>query len=124
VHLHSPLDEHTPPATRVLPNITMADLRDELMRRRGGGGGGRIVASPSSATVKGTATSRAATSREILNLLRLHEKHLRRMSCANPSSPATFGECKVLVPHLRMVVWLRNFRPHLSEKYDGTINPT
>jgi hypothetical protein len=41
VHLHSPLDEHTPPATRVLPNITMADLRDELMRRRRGGEGGR-----------------------------------------------------------------------------------
>jgi hypothetical protein len=23
-----------------------------------------------------------------------------------------------------MVVWLRKFWPHLSEKYDGTVNPT
>jgi hypothetical protein len=29
-----------------------------------------------------------------------------------------------LVPHLRMVVWLRKFWPHLSEKYVGTVNPT
>ena len=28
-----------------------------------------------------------------------------------------------LAPHLRMVVWPRKFRPHLSEKYDGTVNP-
>jgi hypothetical protein len=28
-----------------------------------------------------------------------------------------------LAPHLRMVVWSRKFRPHLSEKYDGTVNP-
>jgi hypothetical protein len=30
----------------------------------------------------------------------------------------------VLAPHLQMVVWLRKFRPHMSEKYDGTVNPT
>jgi hypothetical protein len=29
-----------------------------------------------------------------------------------------------LAPHLRMVVWPRKFRPHLPEKYDGTVNPT
>jgi hypothetical protein len=44
--------------------------------------GARIVTSPLSATVKGVATSRAATSREILNLLRRHERHPRRMLCA------------------------------------------
>jgi hypothetical protein len=27
-----------------------------------------------------------------------------------------------LAPHLRMVVWPHKFRPHLSEKYDGTVN--
>jgi hypothetical protein len=27
-----------------------------------------------------------------------------------------------LAPHLRMVVWPRKFRPHLPEKYDGTVN--
>jgi hypothetical protein len=29
-----------------------------------------------------------------------------------------------LAPHLRMIVWPRKFRPHLPEKYDGTVNPT
>jgi hypothetical protein len=28
-----------------------------------------------------------------------------------------------LAPHLRMVVWLRVFQPHLSEKYNRTIYP-
>jgi hypothetical protein len=28
-----------------------------------------------------------------------------------------------LAPHLRMVIWPRKFRPHLSKKYDGTVNP-
>jgi hypothetical protein len=28
-----------------------------------------------------------------------------------------------LAPHLRMVVWLPKFRPHLPEKYDGVVNP-
>jgi hypothetical protein len=41
----------------------------------------RIVASPLSATVKGAATLRAATLREILNLLRRHERHPRRVLC-------------------------------------------
>jgi hypothetical protein len=29
-----------------------------------------------------------------------------------------------LAPHLRMVVWRPKFQPHLSEKYDRTVNPT
>jgi hypothetical protein len=28
-----------------------------------------------------------------------------------------------LAPHLRMVVWSFKFRPHLPEKYNGTVNP-
>jgi hypothetical protein len=28
-----------------------------------------------------------------------------------------------LAPHLCMLVWPRMFRPHLPEKYDGTVNP-
>jgi hypothetical protein len=31
--------------------------------------------------------------------------------------------CIALAPHLWMVVWLRKFRPHMLEKYDGTVNP-
>jgi hypothetical protein len=30
----------------------------------------------------------------------------------------------VLVPHLQMVVWLHKFWLHLSENYDGMVNPT
>jgi hypothetical protein len=28
-----------------------------------------------------------------------------------------------LAPHLRMVIWLHKFQPHLLEKYDWTVNP-
>jgi hypothetical protein len=31
--------------------------------------------------------------------------------------------CMALAPHLRMMVWPPKFRPHLPEKYDGTVNP-
>jgi hypothetical protein len=41
----------------------------------------RIVASPLSDIVKGATTSRAATSSEILNLLRQHKRHPRRVLC-------------------------------------------
>jgi hypothetical protein len=30
----------------------------------------------------------------------------------------------VLAPHLQMVVWLHKFWLHLSENYDGMVNPT
>jgi hypothetical protein len=40
-----------------------------------------------------------------------------------PSSPGATSGCMALAPHLRMVVWLHKFRPHLPEKYDGTVNP-
>jgi hypothetical protein len=33
------------------------------------------------------------------------------------------GGWMALAPHLRMVVWPCMFRPHLPEKYDGTVNP-
>ena len=32
--------------------------------------------------------------------------------------------CATLVDHLRTVTWPPKFRPHLSEKYDGTSNPS
>jgi hypothetical protein len=33
------------------------------------------------------------------------------------------GGCMALAPYLGMVVWPRKFRPHLLEKYDGSVNP-
>jgi hypothetical protein len=41
-----------------------------------------------------------------------------------PASPGSGGGYMALAPHIWMVVWPRKFRPHLLEKYDGTINPT
>jgi hypothetical protein len=41
----------------------------------------------------------------------------------SPSSPAASAGCMTLAPHLRIVVWPRKFRPHLPEKYEGTVNP-
>jgi hypothetical protein len=42
----------------------------------------------------------------------------------SPLAPWEFrGGCMALVPHLHMVVWPPKFRPHLSEKYDGMVNP-
>jgi hypothetical protein len=82
-HSRSPSAARTPPSARVphqtcvLPSIATADLGDELIRCRRG----RIVASPSRATVKGAAISRAATSSEILTLLCQHERRLRRVLC-------------------------------------------
>jgi hypothetical protein len=39
-----------------------------------------------------------------------------------PSSPGLLGGCMELAAHLHMVVWPHKFRPHLPEKYDGTVN--
>jgi hypothetical protein len=48
-----------------------------------------------------------------------------RWTCTSPPwLPESFGGCMALAPHLRMVVWPPMFRPHLLEKYDGTVNPT
>jgi hypothetical protein len=49
-------------------------------------------------------------------------------TCASPPwLPGSFGGgggCMALAPHLHIVVWPPKFRPHLPEKYDGTVNPT
>jgi hypothetical protein len=93
-HSHSPSTARAPPSTRVprqtcvLLSITTADLCDELIHRHRGG---RIVTSPSSATVRGVATSRAATSSDILNLLRQHEWRMRRMLCASLALQQALG---------------------------------
>jgi hypothetical protein len=83
-----------------------------------------MVESPSSASARGVEISRAAILKKILTLtrhrIRVHP-HVRHI----PLAPRELrgGGCMVLAPHLWMVVWLRKFRPHLPEKYDGTVNP-
>ena len=39
-------------------------------------------------------------------------------------TPVAGVGCAALADHLRAVAWLAKFRPHLPEKYDGTINPS
>jgi hypothetical protein len=44
----------------------------------------------------------------------------------SPLTPREFwggGGVRGVAPHLRMVVWLHKFQPHLPEKYDGMVNP-
>jgi hypothetical protein len=56
----------------------------------------------------------------------MHQRlHVQLHMHLSPWLPGSFqgGGCMVLAPHLRMVVGPPKFRPHLPEKYDGTINP-
>jgi hypothetical protein len=42
-----------------------------------------------------------------------------------PTPPVGSGcGCMALAPNFHMVLWPCKFRPHLSEKYDGSVNPT
>jgi hypothetical protein len=84
---------------------------------------GRTVAPPSSATVRGVETSRLATLRETSTCMHQWVRAKLHMRLS-PLAPRKFqGGCMALAPHLRMVVWPPKFRPHLPEKYDGTVNP-
>jgi hypothetical protein len=46
-----------------------------------------------------------------------------RQAARTPTSPGFGSDYMALAPHLCMVVWPRKFRPHLLEKYDGSVNP-
>jgi hypothetical protein len=104
-----------------MASYVTADLRAEINRRHGGEDGRVTI-------------ERQRERRQDIkgcNLEKDFDSHtsLRRSPSAceayPPSSPGVTGGggCMALAPHLRMVVWLRKFRPHLSEKYDGTVNP-
>jgi hypothetical protein len=79
---------HAPPWLRVHRHLLMCLIRCAYCRAlrwptsatsSSTAAGARIVTSPLSATVKGAATSRVATSREILNLLRWYKRHPRHV---------------------------------------------
>jgi hypothetical protein len=80
-----------------------------------------IAASPSSASVSGATTSRVVISRGSLIVALVREAPAVH-AVRPPSSPGLSGGCMALAPHIHVVVWPRKFRPHLSEKYDGTVN--
>jgi hypothetical protein len=84
----------------------------------------KMAESPSSADARGVGILRAAILKKISTLKRRHvgaHPHVRRI----PLAPRKLrgGGGMALAPHLWMVVWPRKFRPHLPEKYDGTVNP-
>jgi hypothetical protein len=139
-HSHTPAAHalsvaHAPPVKRAPPvgpdacqtmwhrtpmaSYATADLRAEINRRRGGEDG-RV-----------TIERRRERRQDIegRNLEKDFNSHVP--SCRSPStreayppsSPGVTEGCMALAPHLRMVVWPRKFRPHLPEKYDGTVNP-
>jgi hypothetical protein len=96
------------------------NLREEINRRRGG--------EDNRTTIKHNRERRQDI--EDRNLERDFDLHApvgaRQVAHAPlPLASREFqGGCMPLTPHLRMVVWLPKFRPHLPEKYDGMVNPT
>jgi hypothetical protein len=100
----------------------MSDLREEINRRRGG--------EDSRTTIERNRERRQDI--EGRNLERDFDLHapvgVHQVAHAPlPPIPREFqgggGGCMALAPHLRMVVWLPKFQPHLPENYDGTVNP-
>jgi hypothetical protein len=98
------------------------DLREEINRRRGG--------EDSRTTIERNRERRQDI--EGRNLERDFDLHApvgaRQVAHAPlPHSSSGVsgggGACMTLITHLRMVVLPPKFRPHLPEKYDGTVNP-
>jgi hypothetical protein len=82
----------------------------------------KTTAPPSGTTVRGVEISRVATSRKTLTYMHRcvgAQSHMHR----SPLTQEFQGGCMALAPHLRMVIWLHKFQPHLLEKYDWTVNP-
>jgi hypothetical protein len=100
-------------------SYAMADLRVEINRRRDG---------EDSRITIGCLRERCRDV-EGRNLQKEFDAHVP--ACGSPaahvpqtpSSLRVSGGSMALAPHLQMVVWPNKFRPHLLEKYDGTINP-
>jgi hypothetical protein len=104
---------------RVLPSIAMADLQDELICRR--------RSEDSHITIEHHHERRSNIEgrnlkRDFESLVLAQEVPAAR-ALRPPSSPVGSRGCMALAPHLRMVVRPCKFQPHLSKKYDGTVNP-
>jgi hypothetical protein len=118
--VRAPPSVRVPPQTRVLPSIATTDLRDELIRRCRG--------EDSRITIEHH--RKRHRNIEGRNLERDFESlaPAREASAAcvmrPTSSPASSGGCMTLAQHLWMVIWPHKFRPHMSKKYDGTVNLT
>jgi hypothetical protein len=99
---------HTPTTA----SLTVTDLRDELEHCRS-----ERTATPSSSAIKRGTTTLTVT---------MVEQTSPRWGILH--TPLLLQDLGVdtwrLPPHIRMVVWPHKFRPHLLEKYDGTVNPT
>jgi hypothetical protein len=114
------LSSARPPAQHrtLMKCYMMTDLREEINHRRGG--------EDSCTTIECHHKRRRDT--EGCNLEKGFDLHAlvggRQVTHAPlPLTPREFGGCMALAPHLCMLVWPHMFRPHLPEKYDGTVNP-
>jgi hypothetical protein len=102
----------------LMASYTTADLREEINRRWGG--------EDCHTTIEHHRERRRGI--EGHNLKKDFDLHAlvvgRQVAHAPlpPNSPRVLRGCMALAPHLRMVVWLCKFRPHLPEKYDRKIN--
>jgi hypothetical protein len=98
------------------------DLREEINRHRGG--------EDSRTTIeRNRVRCRDIEGRNLKRDFELHAPVAAHQAAHAPLplAPREFRRgrgCMALAPHLHMVVWPPKFRPHLPEKYDGTVNPT
>jgi hypothetical protein len=112
-----------PPAQHHAPMASYwtTDTRKEVNRRRGG--------EDSRTTIeRNCERHRDIEGHKLVRDFDLHAPVGARQTAHAPFPPGSSGVsggggCMALAPHLRMVVWSPKFRPHLSEKYDGTVNP-
>jgi hypothetical protein len=102
-----------------MASYRMIDLKEEINRRRGG--------EDNRTTIKCNRERRRDI--EGHNLERDFELHALAGARQATHAPLPLaspefqgGGCMALAPHLCMVVWPPKFRPHLPEKYDGTVN--
>jgi hypothetical protein len=96
-----------------------ADLRDEINRRRGGEDNHTTIECHRERhrNIEGRNLEKDFNSHALV-----HGGPVAHAPC--PLAPRELGGgCMALAPHLCMMVWSHKFRPHLPEKYDGTVNP-
>jgi hypothetical protein len=103
----------------LMASYTTADLREEINRRWGGEDCHTTIE-------RHHERRRGIEGHNLKKDFDLHAPVVGRQVAhvpLPPNSPRVSRGCMALAPHLRMVVWLCKFRPHLPEKYDRKVNP-
>jgi hypothetical protein len=120
-HSRSPATHsHPPSASRMssvlVASLTTVDLRVKLEHQRSGEDG--------HITIKRQWERHGYQGRNLNGDFDAVDTTPMRQAARPPTPPAgSGGGCMALAPHRCMVVWPRKFCPHLSEKYEGSVNP-